>query len=114
MQLAQLIADRMGVTLEIIPMDFTDVLPAVADGTCDLAISALSYTPARASQYGLSKGYYFSDDDAGNVKAVSDYIRGELVKRFRGFKFVVYDTSDTSLDNGRKVTVAGQLSLPDV
>ena len=54
----------------------------------------------------------FSDDDAGNVKAVSDYIRGELVKRFKGFKFVVYDTSDTSLDNGRKVTVAGQLSLP--
>ena len=54
----------------------------------------------------------FSDDDAGNVKAVSDYIRGELVKRFKGFKFVVYDTSDASLDNGRKVTVAGQLDLP--
>ena len=54
----------------------------------------------------------FSDDDAGNVKAVSDYIRSELVKRFRGFKFVVYDTSDASLDNGRKVTVAGQLDLP--
>ena len=54
----------------------------------------------------------FSDDDAGNVKAVSDYIRGELVKRFKGFKFVVYDTSDSSLDNGRKVTVAGQLDLP--
>jgi len=54
----------------------------------------------------------FSDDDAGNVKAVSDYIRSELVKRFKGFKFVVYDTSDASLDNGRKVTVAGQLTLP--
>ena len=54
----------------------------------------------------------FSDDDAGNVRAVSDYIRGELVKRFEGFKFVVYDTSDASLDHGRKVTVAGQLSLP--
>ena len=46
------------------------------------------------------------------VKAVSDYIKEELVKRFRGFKFVVYDTSDASLDNGRKVTVAGQLDLP--
>ena len=54
----------------------------------------------------------FSDDDARNVKAVSDYIKEELVKRFRGFKFVVYDTSDASLDNGRKVTVAGQLDLP--
>ena len=54
----------------------------------------------------------FSDDDAGNVKAVSDYIKAELVKRFKGFKFVVYDTSDPSLTNGRKVTVAGQLNLP--
>lgn len=54
----------------------------------------------------------FSDDDARNVRAVSDYIREELVKRFQGFKFVVYDTSDPSLDNGRKVTVAGQLDLP--
>jgi len=54
----------------------------------------------------------FSDDDAGNVKAVSDYIRAELVKRFQGFKFVVYDTSDPTLAHGRKVTVAGQLTLP--
>ena len=54
----------------------------------------------------------FSDDDAGNVTAVSDYIRSELARRFGGFKFVVYDTSDPSLTNGRKVTVAGQLSLP--
>jgi hypothetical protein len=54
----------------------------------------------------------FSDDDAGNVRAVSDYIRNELVRRFTGFKFVVYDTSDASLHNGRKVTVAGQLDLP--
>ena len=54
----------------------------------------------------------FSDDDPGNVRAVSDYIRGELARRFRGFKFVVYDTSDASLSHGRKVTVAGQLDLP--
>ena len=54
----------------------------------------------------------FSDDDAGNVKAVSDFIRSELVKRFNDFKFVVYDTSDASLDKGRKVTVAGQVSPP--
>ena len=42
----------------------------------------------------------------------ADYIRSELARRFGGFKFVVYDTSDPSLSNGRKVTVAGQLSLP--
>ena len=54
----------------------------------------------------------FSDDDKGNVKSVSSYIREELSKRFDGIKFVVYDTSDRSLSKGRKVCVSGQLNLP--
>ena len=54
----------------------------------------------------------FSDDDVGNVKTVSDFIRSELSKRFEGIKFVVYDTSDRSLSKGRKVCVSGQLNLP--
>ena len=54
----------------------------------------------------------FSDDDVGNVKAVSDYIRRELASRFGCCKFVVYDTSDPELVSGRKVTVSGQLDLP--
>ena len=54
----------------------------------------------------------FSDDDKGNVKCVSDYIRSELSKRFEGIKFVVYDTSDSTLSKGRKVCVSGQLNLP--
>ena len=54
----------------------------------------------------------FSDDDKGNVKTVSRYIRSELSKRFEGIKFVVYDTSDRSLSKGRKVCVSGQMNLP--
>jgi hypothetical protein len=54
----------------------------------------------------------FSDDDRGNVKSVSRYIKSELSKRFDGIKFVVYDTSDRSLAKGRKVCVSGQLNLP--
>lgn len=54
----------------------------------------------------------FSDDDVGNVKTVSNYIRRELSKRFEGIKFVVYDTSDATLAKGRKVCVSGQLNLP--
>lgn len=53
----------------------------------------------------------FSDDDPGNVAAVTNYIRSELARRFGSFKFVVYDTSDPSLTNGRKLTVVGQLEL---
>ena len=65
-KLAQLIADRMGVTLEIVPMDFSEVLASLDENTCDLAISALSFVPSRASSYELSKGYYYSEDNAGN------------------------------------------------
>ena len=64
MKLARLIAERMGVELEIIPMEVTQVLPALTEDQCDLTISALSYTPARAASYSLSKGYYFSDSIA--------------------------------------------------
>ncbi len=54
----------------------------------------------------------FSDDDVGNVKTVSSYIRSELSKRFEGIKFVVYDTSDRTLSKGRKVCVTEQTRLP--
>ena len=54
----------------------------------------------------------FSDDDKGNVKTVSQYIKSELSKRFEGIKFVVYDTSDRTLPKGRKVCVSGQMNLP--
>ena len=64
MALARWIAKRMDVTLEIVPMDFSRVLEAVAEGECDLAISALSYTPERAGRVTLSKGYYFTEDNA--------------------------------------------------
>lgn len=49
----------------------------------------------------------FSDDDTGNVQAVTEYIKKELSDRFGDFKFVVYDTSDPSLDNGRKIQISG-------
>lgn len=67
MALARLIAQRMGVALQIVAMDFTEVLRAVGDGTCDLAISALSYTPGRAAQVTFSKGYYYADVRAGSA-----------------------------------------------
>ncbi len=66
MDLARLIAQRMGVELEIIPMAFSDVLPAVSNGECDLAIAALSYTPSRAASVELSRGYHYAGEDQGN------------------------------------------------
>lgn len=48
----------------------------------------------------------FSDDDKNNVRIVSRYIENELGRRFEGFKFVVYDTSDRTLEKGRKLVVS--------
>jgi polar amino acid transport system substrate-binding protein len=66
MALARLIAERMGVALQIVPMDFSEVLGAVSDGSCDLAVSALSYTPGRAAQVTFSKGYYYAGSLSGS------------------------------------------------
>ena len=66
----------------------------------------------RTGGLGRSVAIGFSDDDKGNVKSVSNYIRSELSKRFDGIKFVVYDTSDRTLTKGRKVCVSGQMNLP--
>jgi polar amino acid transport system substrate-binding protein len=61
MELARLIASRMGVRLELVVMPFEEVLPSLTEGTSDLAISALAFVPSRALQYTMSKGYFMSD-----------------------------------------------------
>ena len=66
----------------------------------------------RTGGLGRSVAIGFSDDDKGNVKSVSNYIKAELARRFDGIKFVVYDTSDRTLSKGRKVCVSGQMNLP--
>jgi hypothetical protein len=53
----------------------------------------------------------FSDDDPRNVRAVEEYIHRELHREFPTVKFVVYDTSDPDVPDGRKIVVAGQLEL---
>lgn len=63
MELARLIAEKMDVELEIVPLSFTRVLSSVADGEYDLAISALAYTPGRTSSLELSKGYYYTQNE---------------------------------------------------
>lgn len=53
----------------------------------------------------------FSDDDPRNVRAVEAYIQEALHKEFPQIKFVVYDTSDPEVPDGRKIVVSGQLEF---
>jgi len=89
MELARLIAERMGVTLEIVPMAFSQVISEVADGKYDLAISALAFTAARSSRLELSKGYFYSEEpassgllirqaDVGEIRSISDLAERDI------------------------------------
>lgn len=64
-ELAKYIADRLGVELKIVPLEFTAVLSSITEGKYDLAISALAYTPARAEAMIMSNGYHYSDKTPG-------------------------------------------------
>lgn len=72
MELARLIAARMGVELQIIEMEFSNVLPALTEDQADLTISAISFTPARANSWTMSKGYYYANSTANTVLIVRE------------------------------------------
>ena len=78
MELARLIAEKMGVELKIIPMEFTQVLPALTENQCDLTISAISFTPNRASSYAMSKGYYFPETTASTAFIVKEENKSKI------------------------------------
>ena len=64
-ELAKYIAEKLGVELRIVPLEFAAVLSSITEGKYDLAISALAYTPARAEAMNMSKGYNFTDEGVG-------------------------------------------------
>ena len=72
MKLAALIAEKMGVELQIVPLEFTQVLPALTENQCDLTISAIAFTPSRAAAYAVSKGYYFPQTTASTAFVIRE------------------------------------------
>ena len=87
-ELAKAIADEIGVSVKIIPLEFSAVLASVTEGKYDLAISALAWTPNRAENMEMSKGYQYSDtslytvlvreEDKDNYKSLDD-LKGKKV-----------------------------------
>ena len=58
--IAQLIADKLGVKLELVPMSFDTIVSAVAAGTVDMGISCFSYNEERAKSVLFSNTYMTS------------------------------------------------------
>lgn len=82
-EIAKYIADKIGVDLQITPLEFSAVLTGVIDGKYDLALSAMAYSPERAENMNLSKGYYFSNTGYGFICREEDkdkYIDIESLK----------------------------------
>ena len=62
MDIAQAIADKLGVELEIQNMDFDACIPAVAGGKVDIVAAGLSVDPERAEQVDFSTNYVDSTE----------------------------------------------------
>lgn len=71
-EIAQHIADKIGVELRVVPLDFTAVLAGIADGKYDMAISAIAYSPARAEAMNLSDVYQSSGGGYGFMVRTED------------------------------------------
>ena len=66
------IADKIGVELKIIPLEFTAVQAGIVDGKYDMAISAMAYSPSRAEAMKMSNVYDPSDDGYGFLVRAED------------------------------------------
>ena len=72
MDLAKYIADKMGLELEVVPMDFDGVLSELSQKNVDLGMAGLSPDPARADAMEFSDLYYKGGQSFVTVKDKAD------------------------------------------
>ena len=58
MDLAQYLADKLGLTLELVPMDFDGTITELGAGRCDLSMAGYSPDPDRLTYMDFSDVYY--------------------------------------------------------
>ena len=93
-EIAKYIAEKLGVELEIVALDFTPLLVAMADGKYDMAISAIAYSPARAEAMNLSDVYMITGGGYGFI------CRSEDVDKY---------TSIAALEGATVITQSGSV-----
>lgn len=77
LELAQAIADDLGLELKIENIDFDTIVPGVASGTkYDMGIAAITATPEREKEVGFTDSYYM-DDQAIVTMADNTEITGD-------------------------------------
>ena len=112
---AKFIADRMGVDMQFVPLEFSAVLTSVVEGKNDLAISGLAYTPERAEACNMSMGYYNNPDNPGhgllireedvdNIKGLDDLADKTLVFQAGSLQEALVDASGVEVGEIKKVS----------
>lgn len=85
--LAQLIADEIGVELVMEDMPFDSLIPSVISGRIDLTIAGMTYTEERAKQIDFSEQYHQSVSNF--VVIAGEESKYEKVEDFDGLKIGV-------------------------
>lgn len=62
-ELGKAIAEKIGVELKLVPLEFTAVLSGVTEGKYDMGISALAWSEERAEAMNMSVGYSLAKTD---------------------------------------------------
>ena len=75
MDLAKYIADKMGLELEVVPMDFDGVLSELSQKNVDLGMAGLSPDPAREDAMDFSDLYYKGGQSFVTVKDKADQFK---------------------------------------
>lgn len=71
-ELGKYIAEKLGVELEIKPMEFSAIQQGLASGTIDMGISGFAYTEERAATLGLSERYNKNSEKGQGLLVLKD------------------------------------------
>jgi len=100
-ELAKLIAEKIGVDLKINPLDFSAVLAGTASGKCDMAVSAIAWSPTREMAMRLSDGYSFDDtvgygflvreEDVDKYTSIEDLAEATVITQSGSVQEAIYN-----------------------
>ena len=110
-ELGKYIAEKLGVELKIVPLEFSAVLAGIADGKYDMAISALAYSPARAETMSLSDTYYSDDSSYGFLMREEDAGKYESIESLKNAVIVTQSGSVQEAMTNEQITERKELKI---
>lgn len=103
-ELAEAIADRLDLELDVQLLPFTDLLSRLSAGKCDIVMSAVTITPEREQQMEFSEPYF----DSGQCILVKKDSAIKAEEDLRGKKVGV-NTGTTNQEMAEKIAGIGEI-----